>query len=160
MKNVNNYTFFWKDKIAQWNMKPFTDTFGVEYCCAEQYMMAMKSLLFEDSVTYKKIMDTNNPKEIQELGRKIQNFIEETWDEHKETIVINGNYYKFSQNNDLLDILMSTNNSILVEASPYDKIWGVGLSVENPDILDENKWKGKNLLGKCLMKVRELLKED
>lgn len=157
MKTLNNYTFFWKAKIAQWTYSPFKDSYGVEYHCAEQYMMALKSLLFDDIETYRLIMNEKSPKEIQKLGRLIKKFNEDIWIEHRESIVIEANMLKFSQNKDLLNILLSTNDTILVEASPYDCIWGVGLSLDDELILDEKNWRGLNLLGKCLMIVREQL---
>lgn len=159
MKTIGNYTYFWKDKIAQWNISFFKEE-EVEYCCAEQYMMAKKALLFEDKELYDKIMNSNDPKEIQELGRLIKNFDNEIWDLYKFDIVVKGNYLKFSQNKNLKELLLSTQNTILVEASPFDCIWGVGLDINNPLILEEANWKGLNLLGKALMKVRKIIKKE
>lgn len=157
MKTINGYTFFWKDKIAQWNMTNFTDG-KTTYSCAEQYMMAKKAELFKDPITLNKILKSTNPKDIKSLGREVKNYKEEIWNLHKSNIVIEGNMLKFGQNPELKKILLSTGDTILVEASPYDKIWGIGLGVEDEDILDESKWKGQNLLGKALMVVRERLK--
>lgn len=151
------YTFFYKDKIAQWNMTNFIDDSNLTYCCAEQYMMAQKALLFEDIESYNKIMNSNSPKEIQELGRKISNFDSEIWDNHKIHIVYKGNYFKFTQNKELFDILFSTRGTTLVEVSPIDKIWGIGLDINNPDIYDSTKWLGENLLGQILTKLRDNL---
>lgn len=155
MKTINNYTFFWKDKIAQWNMTSFKDNEGVEYNCAEQYMFARKAKLFNDLEHYEKIMESDSPAEHQKLGRKIKNFDQGLWNSNKVGIVTLGNIFKFSQNKDLRDILLSTKNTILVEASPYDSIWGVKLSVDDPDILDSSKWNGENLLGYILTNIRD-----
>jgi len=150
MKRTKKYTFFWKDKLAQWNMQSFKDNKGVEYNCAEQYMMAKKAELFNDKISYQKIMKAKTPKEQQNLGRKVNGFNEDIWDANKQIIL-----YKFEQNKDLLDILLSTKGTILVEASPYDKIWGVGLSDSVSLILDKENWKGKNLLGYTLTALRD-----
>jgi ribA/ribD-fused uncharacterized protein len=155
MKTINNYTFFWKDKIGQWNLKSFIDDDGITYNCAEQYMMAKKAQLFNDLETYSLIMKELNPAKHQKLGRLIKNFNEDTWIQHREEIVYQGNIYKFTQNKELKEVLLSTGTTILVEASPYDKIWGVGLSVNDPLILDQKNWRGLNLLGKILSRVRK-----
>lgn len=161
MRRTEKYTFFWKDKLAQWNMQSFIVD-NIKYCCAEQYMMAKKAELFNDFETLEKIMKSDSPREHQSLGRIVKNYDEKIWDENKERIVFEGNVQKFLQNENLKEILLSTKNTILVEASPFDKIWGVGLGEDNDLILDEKNWKGLNLLGKTLMKVREYIinKED
>jgi len=160
MKKTEKYTFFWKDKIAQWNIQSFKDNDGIEYNCAEQYMMAQKALLFNDIEIHNLIMNEKSPKEQQKLGRIIKNFNQDIWNENAEQIVYNGNYFKFTQNKDLLEILLSTKDTQLVEASPFDKIWGVGLGEDNPLILDEKNWQGQNLLGKTLTKVRNDIKNN
>ena len=142
--------------FSQWFNRKFSDGENTYHNC-EQYMMAHKALLFKDYTTYKKIMQTTNPKDIKRLGREVKNFDEKLWDCHKFNIVREGNYLKFSQNEDLLNILLLTKDTILVEASPYDKIWGVGLDVKNSDINNPYKWKGQNLLGYALMYVRDRL---
>lgn len=158
MQITEKYTFFWKDKIAQWNMTPFKDHNGIIYNCAEQYMMARKAALFNDTESYIKIMISKDPADQQALGRTIKNFNQYIWDQNKEDIVFNGNFLKFTQNRHLLNVLMGTGNTILVEASEFDTIWGVGLAADNPDILHQHKWKGLNLLGITLMRVRAQLK--
>jgi ribA/ribD-fused uncharacterized protein len=124
---------------------------------AEHWMMITKALLFNDTESYKKLMNgETDAKEAKEIGRKVKGFNEEKWDECKLLFVTVGNIYKFSGN--LYNILELTNNSILVEASPYDKIWGIGISVS--DATSGKKWNGENLLGKALMIAREYLKQD
>jgi ribA/ribD-fused uncharacterized protein len=100
-----------------------------------------------------------HPKTIKALGRQVINFDEKEWDKVKYKIVLNGNYYKFSQNVDMLEALRSTGNKVLVEASPYDKVWGVGLDENNEKIYNPSYWKGENLLGFALMEVRDELKK-
>lgn len=157
MKLTEKYAFFWRSPLGQWNMKPFTDNEGVTYNCAEQYMMAKKALLFRDQETYKLIMDSSSPKEQQELGRKVKNFDQKVWEANACTIVYQGNLYKFSQNPVLLELLMSTEDRILVEASPYDLVWGIGYSEEDSEyiITDPSNWRGANWLGFTLTNLRD-----
>lgn len=157
MKIYKNFFFFWKHQLGQWNMKSFVDNKGIVYNCAEQYMMAKKALLFEDTETYEKIMKSNSPKEHQDLGRQVKNFNQKIWDANAVSIVYQGNLYKFSQNEELLKILMDTKGLILVEASPFDKIWGIGLGEnEREEVLtDLTQWKGLNLLGFTLTNLRD-----
>ena len=122
-------------------------------------MMGQKALLFDDKELFEKILMENHPKTIKALGRQVSNFDGKEWDKIKYKIVVDGNFYKFSQNNEMLEILQSTNDKILVEASPYDKIWGVGLDKNNEKIYDPNYWRGENLLGFALMEVRDVLKK-
>lgn len=120
--------------------------------------MAEKARIFEDEEIRKQIFTETDPKTIKQLGRKIKNFNQEIWDKCKYSIILNGNYAKFLQNKELLDFLLSTGNKILVEASPYDTIWGVGMEEANPQINNPFLWKGQNLLGFALMEVRNELK--
>ena len=161
------FIFFWghsckeniinKSCLSQWYKSDFIID-DVKYCCMEQYMMAEKAKLFNDSETLNLIMDETDQKTIKDLGRMVKNFNSNIWDENKYNIVLKGNFAKFSQNNNLKDFLLSTNDSIIVEASPYDKVWGIGMKQDDKNILDVSKWKGKNLLGFALMEVRDMLR--
>ena len=104
-------------------------------------------------------MSLSNPYKIKALGRLVKNFNQEIWDKHKEDIVFNGNLLKFSQNKKLCKQLLATGDKEIVEASPTDTIWGIGLAETDPDIYDKSKWRGTNLLGKAIMKVRNVLKD-
>ncbi len=160
------FVFFWKHTeepgkigktcLSQWYPCEF-DADGVIYRTTEQYMMAHKALLFQDKEIYKKIMEASHPRDYKALGRFVKNFDEKLWNEQKEEIVLQGNLAKFSQNAELKSFLIGTGNKILVEASPYDKVWGVGFSAEDQKILNPNNWKGENLLGRALMGTREIL---
>ena len=152
------YEFFYGGIFSQFFPCTFTEM-GVTYNSAEQYMMAQKALLFDDIKTYDKIMSFSNPYKIKALGRLVKNFNQEIWDKHKEDIVFNGNLLKFSQNKKLCKQLLATGDKEIVEASPTDTIWGIGLAETDPDIYDKSKWRGTNLLGKAIMKVREVLKD-
>lgn len=152
---TDNYFFFYKSKLSQWHMVDFYVE-GIKFSCCEQYMMAKKALLFDDINSYTKIMNSTHPRDMQLLGREVKYYKQEIWDRFKFEIVYNGNYARFSQNQDQYDLLMSTKRKI-VEASKIDKIWGCGLSKDDPLILDEKNWKGQNLLGQILTDVRDRL---
>lgn len=158
MKN-KIFTFFWHGPFSQWHMSDFYGNDfqhrDIKYCCAEQYMMAKKAELFKDEDTLMKIYSSKNPKEIKDLGREIKNFNQDVWNKNKFGIVYEGNFLKFGQDFNIQQMLLDTGDTLLVEASPYDKVWGIGLDESNPDALDMNKWKGENLLGKILTAVRD-----
>lgn len=161
------YLFFWghqpskdgsiiKTCLSQWWKADFTidtDT----YCCMEQYMMAEKARLFKDNETLGKIMKSNHPKQMKDLGRKVKNFDEDLWIKKRYSIILNGNYAKFIQNEDLREFLIKTKDRVLVEASPYDKIWGIGMAADDQNIENPLFWKGSSLLGFALMEVRDEL---
>ncbi|MDS0525502.1 NADAR family protein [Clostridium sp. SHJSY1] len=161
----NKFLFFWghqlsrdgsitKTALSQWWKSDFVVDIDT-YSCMEQYMMAEKARLFGDEEILEKIMNSKYPKQIKELGRKIKNFDEEIWTKNKYSIILNGNYAKFTQNEDLREFLIGTKNRILVEASPYDKVWGIGMSSDDINIENPLTWKGLNLLGFALMEVRD-----
>lgn len=168
-KNENlKYVFFWghrpsanvtKSCFSQWYECKFIVD-GVEYHTAEQYMMSQKALLFGDVEINKEIMSAKHPKQFKELGRKIRNFDGKIWNDNKTDIVIRGNYAKFSQNPELKAFLLGTGKRVLVEASPHDKIWGIGMSAKDSGIENPLNWQGENLLGFCLMEVRDMLSEE
>lgn len=151
---MNKYVFFWGGEFSQWYPSKFK-VWDVEYSTAEQYMMAQKALLFKDYETHEKIMAESNPKIQQELGRQVKNFDKQKWEAACKQIVYEGNYAKFTQNPDLLKLLKSTTGCELVEASPSDKIWGVGLAETDPRIQDKSQWLGTNWLGEILTRLRE-----
>lgn len=162
------FIFFWghtpsydgsvtKACFSQWFSCRFSAD-GIEYSTAEQYMMSQKALLFGDTKIYEEIMNADHPKQFKALGRKISGFDEAIWNKHKCGIVIKGNLAKFSQNPELKSFLLNTKERILVEASPYDKIWGIGMSSDDPKCENPEMWNGENLLGFCLMEVRDLLR--
>jgi ribA/ribD-fused uncharacterized protein len=155
--------------FSNWYHSPFTftaeqfkTTLGIttpprKFENVEQGMMYGKAVLFGDVIVANKILKTDKPKIMRELGRQVKNYVEETWsalryDYTKELIV-----EKFRQNDDLLQILKSTKDFILVEGASYDKVWGVGLKDTDPKIQDQTLWKGQNLLGKALMETRKKL---
>jgi hypothetical protein len=130
---------------------------GIEYNCCEQYMMHQKALTFGDTETAELIMKAKHPKDQKALGRQVKNFDKAKWDTVSIGIVYKGNYAKFSQNVELADELLATGNKIMVEASPYDTIWGIGMGEKEPGINDPANWRGLNLLGWSIMLVRKEL---
>lgn len=128
------------------------------YCCMEQFMMAAKAELFGDGEIRAQILESRDPKQIKALGRKVRNFDQTLWDRAKYSIVLNGNWCKFSQNRALRDFLLSTGDSVLAEASPFDGIWGIRFPAASSEARDPLKWRGENLLGFALMEVRDELR--
>ena len=131
---------------------------GLSYHTTEQYMMASKARLFGDEETLKEIMGAYSPADYKKLGRKVKGFDAAIWNEKKLDIVVEGNKAKFGQNPDLKEFLLATDNAILVEASPFDKIWGIGLDRETALHSSVEDWRGENLLGCAFMEVRDWLR--
>ncbi len=140
--------------LSQWWMEEFRYENDI-YCCMEQFMMAQKAEVFGDTEIREEIMNCRKPKEIKALGRKVRGFDESVWNKVKYSIVLNGNFRKFTQNPKLREFLLSTGENILVEASPYDAVWGIRMSANNENAQNPMKWQGQNLLGFALMEVRD-----
>ena len=147
------FTLFWHGPFSQWTKTEFR-TDGVLYNTAEQYMMAQKALLFNDTEALNKIMHSDDPKSQKAFGRKVKNFNAAKWNQYAESIVYDANMAKFTQSPELLDILFETEGTTLVEASPYDKIWGIGMGKNDPRALNRDTWLGTNWLGEILTEVR------
>lgn len=130
---------------------------GVKFSSVEQYMMYQKALCFKDEATAAKIMKTDDVALIKSLGRSVSGYYDDVWNMVREGVVFNGLKAKFQQNEELRDKLLSTNGCILAECAVKDLIWGIGLSMKDPNRFDTTKWRGKNLLGYALMKVRDAL---
>lgn len=159
------FCFFWAARLeadgnigcgclSQWWKSNFMAD-GVRYCCMEQFMMAQKAALFGDEEIRQQILACTDPAGIKQLGRQVRNFDPAVWDQAKYTIILNGNWRKFSQNPRLRSFLLSTGDRFLAEASPYDTIWGIGLTADQA--ADPRDWRGENLLGLALMEVRDEL---
>lgn len=157
MKETSTHIYFWGSIYSQWYKCKFI-AHNLTFLSAEQWMMWSKATLFNDHETAKKIMKTRDPKTQKLLGREVKGFDSKIWDLKKLEIVVQGNIYKFSQNQDLKKQLLETGTKVIVEGSPYDKVWGVGLKWDDPKILDEKNWQGENLLGVALMEVRKIIK--
>ncbi len=164
------YRCFWKPLVApdgavtdacfsQWWESEFVIG-AVTYTTAEQWMMAGKARLFGDDETLGEILATHDPATVKKLGRKVRGFDEAAWKQRRLDLVTEGNVAKFSQRADLRGHLLATGDAVLVEASPLDRIWGIGLAAEHPDALDPRRWKGLNLLGFALMRARARIAGD
>jgi len=158
----SDFVFFWsgnvtkklsKSCLSQWYPAVFTID-GVTYSCAEQYMMAEKARISNDMDSLKQILETDDPRVMKRLGRGVKNFAAIRWALVKFETVVKGNIAKFGQNEELKQFLLGTGDAILVEASPYDKVWGIGM-YGGKNALNVDDWKGENLLGFALMQVRD-----
>ncbi len=165
------YLFFWghsqkgnevtKACFSQWYPTKFIVE-GITYASTEHYMMAEKARLFEpeNDTLIHEIINASSPAKAKKLGRNVLNFKSEIWDEHKCEIVTKGNFHKFDQNPDLKEFLLNTGKRIIVEASPVDAIWGIGMDQNHQHAYNPVLWRGENLLGFCLMEVREQLNSN
>lgn len=154
----DGFVFFWNEWPSQWHPAPFTID-GVAYTCCEQLMMAEKARLFGDDVTLQKILATDDPRRQKALGRQVKGFDDARWTEVCREVVYRANVAKFTQNAGLGALLLATGTKTLVEASPTDTIWGIGLGANDPRATDRAAWRGKNWLGEALMKVRAELQK-
>lgn len=143
--------------LSNWYEAPFTYAYN-HYFCSEQYMMAQKARAFDDHASFEKIMASHDPGAIKRLGRAVSNYDSETWDKIRYQIMRRGIRAKFQQNPELLEKLLATGMSVLVEASPRDDVWGVKMPASDPNITKIHKWNGRNLLGRVLMQVRSDLR--
>ena len=159
------YLYFWghtgrgelgKEVFSQWYPAAFKLQ-GDTYATAEHYMMAEKARLFHDEATRQAILRAPHPDVAKRLGRQVQHFEEARWDAARFEVVVRGNAAKFGQHPALRDYLRATGSRVLVEASPVDAIWGIGLAQDHPQAADPATWRGLNLLGFALMEVRDTL---
>ena len=152
----DGFVLFWRGIFSQWHPTSFVVE-GVHYPTAEHWMMASKARLFGDDPALKAILASDSPKEAKGIGREVNNFDKQFWETKCFDIVVKGNRCKFYQNADAKKRLLDTGNKILVEASPDDKIWGIGIGQGDIRATNPALWNGQNLLGQALMVVRHRL---
>lgn len=163
------YVFFWGDtprrdgsvgasSLSQWFQAPFTVD-GIRYQTAEHWMMAAKARVFGDPDAERRAIEAGHPSEAKAVGRTVRNFDTETWLRHRVEVVVEGNIHKFGQNEPLREYLLGTGERVLVEASPLDRVWGIGLAADDERAAHPAQWRGLNLLGFALMQVRLTLSE-
>jgi ribA/ribD-fused uncharacterized protein len=150
---------FIKGVFSQWHPTPIHIE-GRDFGCAEQWMMFGKATLFDDAERGEQIMRTDDPSVQKLLGAQVTGFDNARWDAAKIDIVYRGNLAKFGQNAGALRQLRNTGDAMLVEANPRDWIWRCGLAMDHPAGHHPDEWKGQNLLGRILTKVREDLSSD
>ncbi|WP_250008835.1 NADAR family protein [Actinoplanes sp. M2I2] len=164
------YLFFWGHQaerdgsagagcLSQWWPAGF-DVQGREFATAEHYMMWRKAVLFGDDAMAGRILTAPHPQVAKTLGGRVSGFEQAVWHEHRYEIVVTGNRAKFGQHDELRDYLLGSGDRVLVEASPLDRVWGIGLGRDDPAAADPRRWRGANLLGFALMDVRESLRAD
>jgi ribA/ribD-fused uncharacterized protein len=142
--------------LSQWWEQPFTVD-GVVYPTAEHWMMAGKARLFGDDEGLTAVLAAGSPGAAKAAGRTVRGFDEGRWNAIRFGLVVDGNLAKFGQHKDLHSFLLATGRRVLVEASPYDRIWGIGMAATDPDCRLPSRWRGLNLLGFALMEVRSRL---
>ncbi|RAH97253.1 DUF1768 domain-containing protein [Acuticoccus sediminis] len=143
--------------FSQWWPAAF-EVDGIRYPTAEHWMMAEKARLFGDEPAVRQIHMAASPKQAKQIGRDVRGFDQATWDREKRRIVTEGGLAKFSQNPALGTFLLSTGDRVLVEASPVDRVWGIGLAADDKRAANPLQWRGENLLGFALMCVRDRLR--
>ncbi|MGV9309220.1 NADAR family protein [Nonomuraea sp. NPDC003727] len=142
--------------LSQWWPVTFTED-SHTFASAEHYMMAHKAWLFGDDDAAAAVLSADHPAEAKKLGRTVRGFDEETWKAHRFDIVVRGSIAKFGGDAALKEFLLGTSGRVLVEASPYDRIWGIGLTADDPRAATPSTWQGLNLLGFALMTARDTL---
>ena len=160
MRTTDTMVLFWRtaDIYSNWHPSRFVLN-GREYANAEQYMMAEKARLFGDTEVAEKVMATTDPGRMKALGRQVRGFVEARWVAERDRVMYDACLAKFSQNPALKAKLLATGERLIVEASPLDRIWGIGLAENDPRAEDQSQWQGLNLLGVALMRVRETLRQ-
>lgn len=140
--------------LSNWYLSQFSVD-EITFSSMEQYMMYKKAVCFQDYDTAGRILETEDVSQIKKLGRKVSNYDENSWNGVRQIVVYRGLLEKFGQNDELKKLLLETGDSVLAECAVKDRIWGIGLSMTDPDRMDRACWKGQNLLGYALMMVRE-----
>lgn len=164
---VLEFVFFWGHRplpdgaigpscCSQWFEAGFKID-NVHYATAEHYMMAEKARTFGDTKALAEVLAASSPEAVKKIGRRVQNFQADVWSERSIEVVLQGNIAKFGQNQQLGKWLQSTGSKVLVEASPEDAIWGIGLHRDDPRAQDPAVWPGKNWLGFAIMAARDHL---
>ncbi|MGW6568778.1 NADAR family protein [Streptomyces sp. NPDC054975] len=143
--------------LSQWWPSPF-EVDGVRYATAEHWMMAAKARLFDDPEAERAALSSRSPAEAKKAGRLVRGFDETVWERERFGIVVEGSVHKFASDEALRAFLLGTQGRVLVEASPLDRVWGIGLAADDPRATDPTRWRGLNLLGFALMEARERLR--
>jgi len=152
---TQDYTFFWNGPFSNWHLADIVIR-GHTFNCCEQYFMTAKAAMFGASDIARAIINAPDPRTQKGLGRTIPNFDPIAWDAASRDIMFRANWAKYTQNTGLRKLLLSTMWD-LVEASPYDKVWGIGLPEDDPRAKDKSQWLGQNWLGEILTEIRDYI---
>lgn len=161
MRTVQGMTLFWRtaEVFSNWNLGAFTVE-GRSFNCAEQFMMFTKAMLFGDVQIANQIMAESNPRKQKALGRQISGYVDAVWQSQAEDLMFPGLFAKFIQDADRKAAILATGDTLLVEASPDDVVWGIGLEESDPRCLNPEEWLGQNKLGRVLTRVRDAIQAD
>jgi hypothetical protein len=132
----------------------------VRYNCVEQYMMAEKARLFKDNESLNRIMKATDPSDQKRYGRAVRGFDAQKWSSVCYQVVLRATLEKYRQNPELCEKLLATESLTFVEASPKDKIWGIGMDKNHKDATKPGRWLGKNLLGKAITEARTIIRQE
>lgn len=152
---MSNFHFFWNGPFSSWHIAPISIN-GITYNCCEQYFMWKKALAFGDEDTAEKIITSYDPRKQKSLGRQVKNFVPAQWDAISRDVMFRAHMAKYERYTHLRDRLLATGATTLVEASPYDKLWGIGLDQNDPRALNSEEWLGKNWLGYILTDIKRI----
>jgi len=151
---MKEITYFFQGPLSTWHKCDFIID-GIKFASMKQYLMYQKATSFNDFDISEKILKTSDPKQLKKLGKLVHKFDMAKWNNIASSIMFRGNYYKFSQNKRLYDMLLNTAPSRLVEANPYDEWWGIGLDKDAALLISEDAWPGLNVLGLVLTDLRD-----
>lgn len=157
--NKFEFVFFYGTCLSNWYPASFTID-GIKYYNSEQWMMAEKARTFGDTAMLEKILQESDPKKVKAMGRDVANYNEEVWAECRYEKVLRGVLEKFRQNKKEKKYLLDTGDAIIVEASPYDSIWGIKRGEHEHGLTNVDTWKGLNLLGFVLMDARDIIEKE
>lgn len=162
MKSTRDFVFFWKtaEIYSNWHPSVFTDAEGHRFVNSEQYLMYHKALVMGDTATAEQILHEASPGRIKALGRQVRDYDEARWEAERLGVMEAGCYLKFTQNPAMQAELLATGSRTLVEASPVDAIWGIGMAEDDPLCETPTEWRGRNLLGIALTNVRERIRGE
>lgn len=161
MNITDKYVLFWGSIFSNFANTPYTSHDGISFSCTEQEFMYRKAMLFEDEEVADKILKSSDPKQIKKLGRLVKNYNDQVWDAVRYEAMYSACRSKFTKNKEAKKALLSYPGKTFVEASPFDTIWGIGLSECDYRALDPAQWRGKNLLGQILTRLsRRITNEE
>lgn len=155
----DDFVFFWgtESPFSNWHPSPFTFE-GIHYNCSEQYMMYAKATFFGDYETAKKVMKESSPREQKKLGREVKGFNKTRWESVAVNLMVPALVAKFQSTPELTEYILNTDDKEIVEASPSDTVWGIGLAEDDFRAWNKSTWLGMNLLGETLMRTRDVIR--